>query len=137
MVSLRSFTFPWLSSIVHPIQPGVSRGVTEKSPRCSLNARWERCLALSRIRRLAKAVNRLATFILDKHKKHDWLDCLYFLAHMMPSQDGLVLFQCFFSKLGYGLLSPKPFTTLLEDGGVFFVTVHRFSSILHSTPSPF
>lgn len=101
----------------------------------SLNAHWECCPVLPRTHRLAKAVNRLTTFILDKYKGPDWLDCLCFLAHMMPSQDGLVLFQCFFSKLGNGCLTPKLFITLLEDGGIFFVFVHGFPSILHSTLS--
>ena len=117
-----------------PIQPGFPRGATDKSPRCSLNAHWEHCPALSRTCRLAKPVSRLTSFKVDKYRKPDCLDCLYFLVPVMPSQDGLVLDQCFFSKLGHGLLTPQTLYHSAGDGGVFS-SLFDFPSILCSTHS--
>ena len=119
-----------------PIQPGFPRGATDKSPRCSLNAHWEHCPALSRTCRLAKPVSRLTAFKVHKYKKPDCLDCLYFLVPTMPSQDGLVLDQCFFSKLGHGLLIPKTLYHSAGDCGVFLSLYMNFppDSVL---PHPF
>lgn len=123
-----------------PIQPGFPRGATDKSPRCSLNAHWEHCPALSRTCRLAKPVSRLTAFKLDKYKKPECLDCLYFLVPMMPSQDGLVLDQCFFSKLGHGLLTPQTLYQSAGDGGVFsslYMSFPPYSVLPHPPPEDY
>ena len=123
-----------------PIQPGFPRGATDKSPQCSLNTHWEQCPALSRTCRLAKPVNRLTAFKVDKYKKPDCLDCLYFLVPVMPSQDGLVLDQCFFSKLGHGLLAPQTLYHSVGDGWVFlslYVSFPPYSVLPHPRPEDY
>lgn len=93
---------------------------TDKSPRCSskcpIGSTAQPCPGPAG---LPRAVSRLTAFKVDKYRKPDCLDCLYFLVPVMPSQDGLVLDQCFFSKLGHGLLTPQTLYHSAGDGGVF------------------